>query len=476
MDLEANTEVKVRVGQFVDVSDCFTPETGVTLGAADEAELLKHNGVATVDISGNTWAAIASCDGWYDLTLTTTDTNTEGLLTVVVQDDSVCLPVHANFMVLAQAAWDSKYTAKDTGYMDVNVKAISEDTAAADNCEADYDGTGYVGGTIVKQADVTKIGGVAQSATDLKDLADTGYDPSTHKIQGVVLTDTCTTNTDVRGTDNAATEAKQDIIDTNVDSILEDTGTTLENRCIAIEADTGEIGTAGAGLTDLGGMSTGMKAEAQVEANDALIANNLDHLMKTATGSADMSTEVVDNTALSRVLANGDTSAFVPSTDSLQNIRDAQVTIDTVVDTLNNHLISPVYGLALIKNNLATVDGIVDSILVDTGTTLDNLIDAIKAMTDNLPSAVKKNTALNNFTFPMVLSSDHATAATGKTLTAERSIDGGAFAACANSASEISAGAYKINLATTDLNGNVILLKFAETDCDTRFILILTKP
>lgn len=44
-------------------------------------------------------------------------------------------------------------------------------------------------------ANMTQIGGTAQSATDLKDFADTGYDPSTHKVQGVVLTDTVTTYT-----------------------------------------------------------------------------------------------------------------------------------------------------------------------------------------------------------------------------------------------------------------------------------------
>lgn len=46
-------------------------------------------------------------------------------------------------------------------------------------------------------ANLTMIGGVAQSATDLKDFADAGYNPADHKIQGVVLTDTCTTNTDM---------------------------------------------------------------------------------------------------------------------------------------------------------------------------------------------------------------------------------------------------------------------------------------
>jgi hypothetical protein len=52
-------------------------------------------------------------------------------------------------------------------------------------------------------ANLTKIGGVAQSMTDLKDFADDGYDPATNKVQGVVLVDACIINADQRGTDNA---------------------------------------------------------------------------------------------------------------------------------------------------------------------------------------------------------------------------------------------------------------------------------
>lgn len=61
-----------------------------------------------------------------------------------------------------------------------------------------------IAGTDVLNADVTQLGGVAQSLTDLKDFADAGYDPDTNKVHGVVLVDTCTTNTDMRGTDGAA--------------------------------------------------------------------------------------------------------------------------------------------------------------------------------------------------------------------------------------------------------------------------------
>ncbi|MEN6532962.1 MAG: hypothetical protein ABFD89_04825, partial [Bryobacteraceae bacterium] len=54
-------------------------------------------------------------------------------------------------------------------------------------------------------ANMLQIGGDTQSATDLKDLADIGYDPVSHKVTGVVLVDTTTTNSDMRGTDSAYT-------------------------------------------------------------------------------------------------------------------------------------------------------------------------------------------------------------------------------------------------------------------------------
>lgn len=107
--LKQSTQIKVRIGPFVDVGDGFTPETGITLGAADEAELLKANGAATVDIAAATWAAVTGADGWYDLTLTTSHTDTIGELVVVVQDDSVCLPVFARFQVVEEEVYDDLY-------------------------------------------------------------------------------------------------------------------------------------------------------------------------------------------------------------------------------------------------------------------------------------------------------------------------------------------------------------------------------
>lgn len=120
-ELRQSTEIKVRIGCAMDATDGVTPETSLDLGAADQAELLKHNGAATVDISGNTFAAITGCDGWYDLTLTTSNTNTLGQLTVVIQDSSLMTPIFRDFMVVTQNYWDSKYS---TDKLQVDVTQI----------------------------------------------------------------------------------------------------------------------------------------------------------------------------------------------------------------------------------------------------------------------------------------------------------------------------------------------------------------
>jgi hypothetical protein len=121
----------------------------------------------------------------------------------------------------------------------------------------------------------------------------------------------------------------------------------------------------------------------------AIIQNNLDHLCLTATAGADMTTEVTDNTILSRILANGDTSAFDPSTDGLQLIHDDVATVDTAVDSIA----SDVSGLATTGDiadavcdealsghtTAGTVAKAVSDILADTGT--DGVVLAADAIT-----------------------------------------------------------------------------------------------
>jgi len=93
-----------------------------------------------------------------------------------------------------------------------------------------------------------------------------------------------------------------------------------------------------------------------------------------------------------------------------------------------------------------------------------------------LQATVKKNTALNGFPFYMASSTDHISPGTGKAITAVRALDGGAFASCANSATEIGSGWYQINLAAGDLNGNTVALSFSATGCDTTLLTLTTQP
>ena len=65
----------------------------------------------------------------------------------------------------------------------------------------------------VPEVDLTHLGGVAQSATDLKDFADAGYDPGTNKVQGVVLVDTTTTNTDMVSEPLSAAAVNAEVVD-----------------------------------------------------------------------------------------------------------------------------------------------------------------------------------------------------------------------------------------------------------------------
>ena len=93
----------------------------------------------------------------------------------------------------------------------------------------------------------------------------------------------------------------------------------------------------------------------------------------------------------------------------------------------------------------------------------------------NISSNIRKNTALNGFSFVMTNSTTHA-AQSGLTITAQRSLGGAGFAPCANAVSELSNGCYVINLSASDLNANTVLLRFTAAGADDLDIEILTQP
>jgi len=165
--LKQSTVTTVMLGPFLDDTDGKTAETGLTILQAD-VRVSKNGG--NMAQKNQSWTCVHDELGYYTTTIDATDTNTLGHLKIMVHE-SGALPVWNEYLVVTANVYDSL-------------------------CSTD-----------VLQSDLTQIGGVVQSATDLKDLADTGYNPATHKVAGVVLTDGCTANSDMVGTDNAALAA-----------------------------------------------------------------------------------------------------------------------------------------------------------------------------------------------------------------------------------------------------------------------------
>ena len=335
---------------------------------------------------------------------------------------------------------------------------------------------------------------------------------------------------------NAAIENLVDDIESRIGTPSNlGTGATVAANLVDIEAQTDDIGIAGAGLTAVPWNAT-WDAEVQSEVDDALVARDLDHLTNNGTAVP----AITAGSYLDQIMDDG-TAVYDRTTDSLQAVRDrgdaawitatgfatAAVCTETRLAELDAaNLPTDITNVQSDTDNIQTrlpaalVSGRMDSSVgsnLDKGgysisgikTTLDALNDISAAqvntecdtaLTDynavvpaDLPAnfallsidgsgyvtevnvdGIKKNTTLNNFEFLMVDATDGYTEETGLTVTAQRSIDGGAFGACVNSVTEVGNGIYKINLANTDLNGDVITLRFSATGARTRYITLKT--
>ena len=100
----------------------------------------------------------------------------------------------------------------------------------------------------------------------------------------------------------------------------------------------------------------------------SIVTYNLDHLLKTAVASnTDMTTEVTDGSVLSNLMTKtGDTSDYAYATDSLEALGEDADAILADTNELQGDWA-----------NGGRLDTIIDSILVDTGTTLDGKLDGV---------------------------------------------------------------------------------------------------
>ena len=119
-----------------------------------------------------------------------------------------------------------------------------------------------------------------------------------------------------------------------------DTMEHIRNKQTDIETDTAEIGTAGAGLTDLGGMSTGMKAEVNTEADTALTdydAPTDTEMIARTLPSADyvVTTDTIAGVTTATNLTNAPTAGDLTATMKASVNTEAKdvLTVDTIADS-----------------------------------------------------------------------------------------------------------------------------------------------
>ena len=164
-------------------------------------------------------------------------------------------------------------------------------------------------------------------------------------------------------------------VDTVVDSILEETGTTIPGTIATIDTVVDSIKSVTDALPDSGALSSLATASAL-----STVDGNVDDILT-------------------------DTGTTLPGTLATLATSSALSTVDTVVDAIKvvTDALPDSGALSSLAtaSALATVDGNVDSILVDTGTTIpatlstlegkvdtvDTVADGIKTVTDNLPDS-----------------------------------------------------------------------------------------
>lgn len=212
MWLKQSTATTVPIGPLVDDTDGKTAETAVSIVQAT-VRLSKNGGSFAQKSASGTQSHMEN--GWYALSLSTTDTNTLGTLTIAVAG-SGALPVFRTCMVLPAGVWDALFGA---GTLDVNVSSMSNN--------------------------VVTNAAIASNAIANAQLA-----------TGAITADTIAANS------IGASELASDAV-TEIQSGL---------------ATSAQIGTNGANLTGVP-WNSAWDAEVQSEVQDAIEANHLDHLL-----------------------------------------------------------------------------------------------------------------------------------------------------------------------------------------------------
>ena len=184
-----DTAIVMVVGPCIDNTDFKTLEEAIAYNAAGmDVSLIVEKTDGTTAVTAITLTTAGTSDwthkdgGYYEIEVTAAQNAEEGIAYI----RGVCtgvLPFESiRYNVVKANVYDSWIKGTDVLQTDVTQwlgTAVTANVAGQPT------------------VDVTRIGAATQSLIDLKDFVDSGYDPATNKVQGVVLVDTTTTNTDL---------------------------------------------------------------------------------------------------------------------------------------------------------------------------------------------------------------------------------------------------------------------------------------
>jgi hypothetical protein len=346
----------IRFGPFLDSTDGVTAETGLTIAQAD-MQLSKDGGAfAQKNTTGN---ATHDADGWYSTTLDTTDTATNGILLLQVNETGA-LPVWHEFYVVPQTSYDAFTT---NGLNNI---------AATDVVSS--------GAITTSSGSVSSVTTVATTTTntDMRGtdsaLLAASINLTAGAVDNVTLVATTTTNTDMRGTDGANT-------------------TTPPTAAAITDAVWDEAQT---GHTTAGTFGKYLDVEvSSVSGGGGLTQQNVRDAMKLTPTAGAPSSDSVDE-HLDDILT--DTGTTLPA--QITGLNDVAATdivssgaittsggaVSTVTTTTTNTdmrgtdsaaLASVCTETRLAELDAANIPGDVDNILTDTGTTLPASISAL---------------------------------------------------------------------------------------------------
>lgn len=291
---------------------------------------------------------------------------------------------------------------------EVDINSISDDATAANNMEADYDGTGF-------NKSNSEIGTVA-------------------------------VNTDMRGTENAALAS---VLGTLADAAADGDPTAADTAMQYIKQ-----------LINILIGTTGIVSfpASAAPANGVSIAEVLREVFDDVTGLNGDAMRGTNSAALASV-------ATEPRLAELDagNLPTDIANVQSDTDDIQTRLPAALVGGAM--------DGDVSNIQTNVIDADALNVDAVQEITRAINPQV--NIAFDDITFLMVDSTNH-NPNTGLTVSGERSLNGGAFAAVTGSIAEISDGIYQLDASAADMNGAMIIFRFFEGTSDDTFYIIKT--